>query len=122
VDRPVRAVCGLFRRFGYELLLLTVTVEDRADLDAVPDAVGAAEQAVVRLDADPATLRQRIIEREPGGWAGLDELLAVSARLSPVIAGLAGVALALSIEGERPPAVAERIRDAIPAALRPGWP
>jgi len=99
---PVRAVCGLYQQFGYEPLLLTVTVEDQADLDAVLDAVGAAEHAVVRLDADPATPRQRMIEREPDGWAGLDELLAVSARLGPVIAGLAGVALALSTEGERP--------------------
>jgi dephospho-CoA kinase len=41
------------------------------------------------------------------------------ARLSPVIAGLDEVALSLTTEGDRPAAVAERIRDAWPANLRP---
>ena len=114
---PVRAVCGLYRQFGYELMLLTVTVEGQVDLDAVLDAIDADEQAVVRLEADPATLRERIIEREPDGWPGLDQLLAASARLGPVIAGLTGVALVLSTEDQGPPAVAERIRAAFPAVL-----
>ena len=82
-------------------------------------AIGADEHVVVRLHAEPATLRQRIIEREPDAFTELDELVAAAARLSPVIAGLDGIALALSTEGERPAAVAERIRDAWPAKLRP---
>ena len=116
---PVEAVCGLYRRFGYELLLVTATVGSDADLRGVLAAIGADEHVVVRLHADPSTLRQRIIDREPDTFTELDELVAAAARLSPVIAGLHGIALALSTEGERPAAVAARIRDAWPAKLRP---
>ena len=116
---PVEAVCALYRRFGYELLLVTATIESDADLQAVLAVVGAQGHVVVRLHAEPATLRQRIIDREPDTFTELDELVAASARLSPVIAGLDGIALALSTEGEQPAAVAERIRDAWPDKLRP---
>jgi hypothetical protein len=116
---PVKAVCGLYRRFGYELVLVTVTVGSDADLHGVLAAIGADEHVVVRLHAEPSTLRRRIIEREPDTFTELDELVASTARLSPVIAGLHGIALALSTDGERPAAVAEQIRDAWPAKLRP---
>lgn len=65
------------------------------------------------------TLRQRIIDREPDAFTELNELVAAAARLSPVIAGRDGIVLALRSEGERPAAVAERIRDAWPAKHRP---
>jgi hypothetical protein len=116
---PVEAICGLYRGFGYELLLVAVTVESDADLRGLVDATGADEHVVVRLHAEPSTLRRRIIDREPDTFTELDELVAAATRLSPVIAGLDGIALALSTEGERPAAVAERIRDAWPAKLRP---
>ena len=109
-SEPVRAVCGLYRRFGYERLLVTATVESQRDLDAVLAAIGADRHAVVRLEADPPTLRRRIVEREPEGWLGLDALVANAERLVPVVAGLDAIALALSTEGERPEAVAGRIR------------
>jgi hypothetical protein len=115
---PVRAVCGLYRRFGYELLLVTATVEGQDDLDAVLAAIGADQHAVVRLEADAQTLRRRISEREPDGWPGLDALLAAADRLAPVIASLDGFALSLSTEGERAPAVAERIRVRLADELR----
>ena len=54
----------------------------------------------------------------PGGWSGIDELVAASARLAPAIAGLDGVALALSTEDQRPQSVAQRVRDAFPDVLR----
>jgi hypothetical protein len=116
---PVAAVCGLYRDFGYEVLLVVVTVESAGDLRGIVDAVGPDEHVVVRLEAEPETLRRRIIAREPEGWSGLDGLVAASERLRPVIAGLDGIALAVSTEGERPAAVAARIRDEFPAALRP---
>jgi predicted kinase len=116
---PVKSICGLYRQFGYELLLIAVTVESEDDLRGVLDAIGADGHVVVRLEADPETLRRRIIEREPDTFTELDELLAASARLGPVIAGLDGIALALTTESERPAAVAERIRDAWPETLRP---
>lgn len=116
--RPVEAICGLYRRLGYDLLLVTATVGSDGDLRGVLDAIGADEHVVVRLEAEPATLRRRIIDREPDTFTELDRLAAAAARLSHVSAGLDGVALALSTEGERPAAVAERIRDAWPAKLR----
>ena len=100
-------------------MLVTVTVGSDADLHGVLAAIGADEHVVVRLHAEPSTLRRRIIEREPDTFTELDELVASTARLSPVIAGLHGIALALSTDGERPAAVAEQIRDAWPARLRP---
>ena len=115
---PVAAVCRLYRDFGYELLLVAVTVEADEDLRALVGAIDAAEHVVVRLEAEPATLRRRIIEREPDGWSGLEELVDASQRLGPVIAGLDGIALALSTEAQRPAAVAERIRDRFPTPLR----
>ena len=115
---PVRAVCSLYRQFGYELLLVSATVEGQLDLDAALAAIDADRHVVVRLEADPVTLRTRIVEREPDGWPGLGELLAAAERLAPVIAGLDGIALALSTEGEQPEAVAHRIRGAFPDTLR----
>ena len=116
---PVEAICGLYRQFGYDLLLIAVTVKSERDLCGLLDAIGADEHVVVRLEAHPETLRRRIVEREPDTLTELDVLVAVSARLSPLIAGLDGIALALTTEGKRPAAVAERIRDAWPEKLRP---
>jgi DNA polymerase III delta prime subunit len=117
---PVRAVCGLYREFGYELLLAAATVEGQHDLDAVLAAIDADQHAVVRLEADPDTLRKRIVEREPDGWPGLDELVAAAERLAPEIARLDRIALVLSTEREQPQAVAERIAGAFPDELRRG--
>lgn len=115
---PVAAVCRLYRDFGYERLLVAATVDTDDDLRGLVDAVGADEHVVVGLEAQPETLRRRITEREPKGWSGLDELVVASERLGPVIADLDAITLALSTEGQRPEAVAARIRDAFPAALR----
>lgn len=113
----VQAACGLHREQG-QRLLVAATVDDDADLGALLDATAADEHVVVRLEAERETLRRRIIAREPGGWSGLEQLVDASARLGPAIAGLHGVALALSTEGQQPAAVAARIRDAFPRALR----
>lgn len=114
----IDAACRLHRSQGQRLLLVATTVESDADLHGVLSAVAADEHVVVRLEAAPATLARRIVEREPEGWSGLDELVAASARLSPVIAGLDGIELALSTEDARPRDVAARIRDAFPEPLR----
>lgn len=114
----VGASCRLHRAQGQRLLLVAATVESNADLRGLLDAVGGDAHAVVRLEAEPATLARRIAERERDGWSGLDELVAASARLTPVIAGLDGIAHVLSTEGQRPSVVAERILDAFPDVLR----
>lgn len=117
---PVAAVCGLYRRFGYGLLLVTATVESTQDLRDVVAAVAADTHAVVRLEAEPETLRRRIVAREPETFTQLDELVAASARLGAVIAGLDGVSAAFSTEGRRPAEVASEIRDLFAGRLRPG--
>jgi hypothetical protein len=119
-SEAVRAVCGLYRRFGYDRLLVAATVEDEQELGDVLAAIGADEHAVVRLEAAPDTLRRRITEREPDGWPGLDELVAAADRISPAIARFDGTALALSTEDTRPADVAERIRAAFPDELHQG--
>ena len=116
----VQAACRLHRSQGQRLLLVAATVETDADLRGVLSAVGADKHVVVRLEAAPATLARRIVEREPEGWSGLDELVAASARLGPVIAGLDGIELALSTEDARARDVAAQIRDAFPEPLRAG--
>ena len=115
----VKEACGLHRQQGQTLLLVVATVEGDADLRSLQNALGADEQVVVRLEAEPPTLARRIVEREPEGWSGLEQLVAASARLGPVIAQLEGIALALSTEGQRPAEVAGQIRDAFAGALRP---
>ena len=114
---PVQAVCELYRRFAYPLLLVVATVESAAELNGLLGALGADETAVVALRAAPATLRRRIVEREPEGWSGLDALVAATERIATAVDALDGVALVLSTEDEAPPAVARRIRDAFPRAL-----
>jgi GTPase SAR1 family protein len=116
----IEAACRLHRSDGQRLLLVATTVESDADPRGVLGAVGADEHAVVRLEAEPATRARRIVDREPEGWSGLDELVAASTRLGPGIADLDGIDFALSTEDARPSDVAERIRDAFPASLRPG--
>jgi broad-specificity NMP kinase len=112
---PIRAVCELYRSFGFPLLLVVATIESDAELGRLLAATGADEHVVVALGAEPATLRERILAREPEGWSGREELAAATARLAPAIARLEGVALVLSTEGQAAETVALRVRDALPA-------
>jgi hypothetical protein len=49
--RHLRAICGLYRRDGHTLLLLTESVATDEDLARLLDATGADERFVVRLEA-----------------------------------------------------------------------
>ncbi|MFI2533491.1 hypothetical protein ACH496_34270, partial [Rhodococcus erythropolis] len=69
---------------------------------------------LARLEADPDTLRTRIIEREPAGWAGLDELVEASQLLAGSMPTLSGVDVVLSTDGRDP----ESVADDLEAALR----
>ena len=113
----VRSACDLYRRFGYERMLVTLTAESQPHLGATLAAVGADRHAVVALDADPVTLRRRISDREPDGWSGLDELLLAAGQLRTAIANLDGIDLSLSTASEGPVRVAERILEAFPLLL-----
>ena len=81
------------------------------------EAVGADELFVVRLEAEPATLVERIVEREPGSWSGLAGLVEHTHELAATMPGLAGVDLVLSTEGQRAEDFAARIRAACPDRL-----
>ncbi len=70
----------------------------------------------MRLEARPATLVERIIQREPQGWSGLGDLVAHAQELAALLPGQ-GVDLVLSTEGQRPDAVAQCIRQALPDEL-----
>jgi DNA polymerase III delta prime subunit len=112
-----KVVCGLHREAGHRLLLVADTIETEAGLAALLDAVGAEQHLVVRLEAPTATLARRLREREPEGWPGLPGLIERSGELAASMPGLPGADLVLSTAGERPAAVAARIRMARPDAL-----
>jgi hypothetical protein len=113
----IKATCRLYRKAGHRLLLVAETVETDNDLDWLLDALDADGHYLVRLDAQPSTLTQRLIEREPASWSGLDGLVEHAQELAATMPDLRGVDLVLSTEGQRPEAVAAQVRAALPAAL-----
>jgi hypothetical protein len=116
--RHLRMACELYREAGHRLLLVAQTLDTDADADVAEllDAVGADEVFLVRLEAEPASLVERIIEREPPSWLGLWGLVEHAQELAGTMPGLAGVDLVFSTEGERAEDVAAGIR-----AARPDW-
>ena len=114
--RHVRAICALHRQAGHRLLLVAQTLETDADVTELLAAAAADQVFLVRLEARPATLVRRIVEREPPTWSGLDDLVEHAQELAASMPALSGVDLILSTEGERPEDVAARIR-----AARPDW-
>jgi predicted kinase len=109
----LRMLAGSYREMGTPLLIVTATLEDDAYREAAVAACGAEEATVVRLEAEPETMRERILEREPPGWGGLPDLLNASRQLAEEMKGLAGVDLVLSTEGRRPAEVADELEAAL---------
>lgn len=110
----LRMLAASYREIGTALLIVTATLEDDAHREAVLAAAGVERTLLVRLEAGPETLRDRILAREPPGWSGLPELLNASRALAASMpAELSGVDLALSTEGEQPATVAARIEAAV---------
>src|SRR3954447_367095 len=114
--RHVRSACELYREAGHRLLLLAPTLETEAVVAELWNAVAADEVSRGGLDAEPARLVERIIEREPPSWSGLSGLVEHAQELAETMQGLAGVDLVLSTEADRAEDVAARIRGA-----RPDW-
>jgi chloramphenicol 3-O-phosphotransferase len=104
--RHVRVMSALLRKAGRELLLVADTVETEDELARLIEAVDADEAFVVRLRAEPETLAERIIAREPPRWSGLAALVEHAKAMAPV----AGADLELSTEGQTPDDVAAQIR------------
>jgi adenylylsulfate kinase-like enzyme len=113
--RHVRSHCRLLRDAGHPMVLLADTLETDAEVADLLAAVAADDVFVVRLEASPATLVQRIIEREPASWSGLSALVEHARELAGSMPELTGVDLVLSTEQERPDALAARIRAALAA-------
>lgn len=113
----LRACCDSHRRAGQQTLLVAEVIESAGHLRDVLDAVGANDLLLVRLEARLATLRQRIIAREPPGWHGLDHLLGETEPLHTALAQLDGVHLVLDTEQLEPAEITARIRSARPDKL-----
>ena len=107
--RQLRSTCSVYRDAGFELLLVAQTLETDDDVAQLIDAVGADERPV-RLEAQPDTLVERIVEREPASWSGLQGLVAHARVLAETMKALSGVDLVLSTEGAGAEEVAARIR------------
>jgi KAP family P-loop domain len=118
--QQLRSACELFRSAGHRLLLVAQTLETDADLAELEDAIGADAVFLVRLEARPGTLAERLVAREPASWSGLPALVAHTRALAASMPALSGVGLVLSTEGQRPEDVAARIRAACPEAAGPG--
>jgi broad-specificity NMP kinase len=110
----VRTTCDLYRAAGHRLLLVAETLETDEDRARLLDAVDADDSFLVRLEAQPATLVERIIEREPETWSGLADLVEHTQELALTMPALSAVDLVVSTEGQRPEDVARRIREALP--------
>jgi DNA polymerase III delta prime subunit len=115
--RHVKTTCALYREAGHRLLLVAETLETDDDLNQLLDVLDADESFLVRLEAQPATLVERIIEREPESWSGLTDLVEHTQELAVTMPALSGVDLVLTTDAERPEAVAHRIRVALPRHL-----
>lgn len=113
----LRAWSDPHRRGGRDVLLVAEVIESPGHLIDVLAAVGADDHLLVRLDAAPATLRQRIIAREPPGWSSLEHLLDETPRLQEGLAELDGVHLVISTQQATLPDVVGQIRSARPDKL-----
>jgi hypothetical protein len=110
----LRAWSCSHRRAGRDLLLVAEVIESPGHLIDVLAAVGADDHLLVRLDAPLATLRQRIIAREPPCWSGLEYLLRATPRLQDSLAQLDGVHLVISSEQANLADIIGQIRRARP--------
>jgi hypothetical protein len=116
----LRALWESHRQAGHDLLLVSEVIESPAHLGDVLTAVGAGDHLLVRLEAAPATLRARIVAREPPGWSGLDFLLDYTERTLGSLARLDAAHLVLDSERLSPAEIADRIRARRPDVLRRG--
>jgi shikimate kinase len=127
--RHLETLCRAYEAAGSELILVGATATSAGYLAALIAAIGAEDRLVVRLEADPATMRERIREREPAEWSGLDELVGRVDEIARASRALEAVDLVCSTENTCAFAVAERIRRArrtssekrAPRRLTPRW-
>ena len=107
------------QRAGHELVVVAEVIESDAHLADVLAALDSDDHLLIRLEAAPATLRERIVAREPPGWSGLPHLLAETETLGPALEGLSGVHLTLDTEAMTLGEIVARVRAARPDRLAP---
>jgi len=112
--RHLESMCRMHEAAGRQLIVVGATATSADYLAAVVAAVAADDYLVVRLEADPLTLRKRIMAREPPDWSGLPRLLDVVDEIAHVSRSLEDVHLVCSTEEASPLPVAARIRRALP--------
>jgi len=105
------------RRMGQDLLLFCEVLESENHLAQLLESVGADDHLLVRIEAAPATLRERIVAREPPGWFGLEHLLGEVEPYTASLRELDGVHLVLDSEQLTPEEEAARIRAERPDKL-----
>jgi hypothetical protein len=96
------------------------TLETDDDVAQLLAAVGAEDVFLVRLEAHPDALVERIVGREPASWSGLRALVDHAQELAASMPELAGVDLVLTTDDQRPEDVAARVRAGHPALAAPG--
>lgn len=104
-------------RAGASLLIVAGVIESPAHLADVLAALGTDEHMVVGLQADPATLRARIIRREPDGWFGLEHVLGEVERLVAGMGSLGDLHLMFDTTQSSAVQIASAIRSARPDVL-----
>lgn len=107
-------LCASHRELEPEILTVTATVEDDDYMHALFAALGTDDRFVVRLEAGTGTLEQRIRQREPEGWSGLEELVESSSELAKTMTDLTEVDLVLNTEDLPVEEVVARIRSELP--------
>jgi predicted kinase len=109
----IEFVAESFRQRGYPRLLVTATIESNEFLRRLLAALPSHDVLLVRLDAPPELLEERLTRREPPEWVGLPRLLTAARALAESIAALPGVDLAFSTVEADPDVLALKIRDAM---------
>jgi hypothetical protein len=115
--RHLAGLCRAYEAAGCPLLVVGATATSEDYLAAVIEAVAADDYFVARLEADPLTLRKRIIAREPAEWSGLPRLLDAADEIAAASRSLKDVHLVCSTENASPLAVAGQIQGARPEVL-----
>jgi chloramphenicol 3-O-phosphotransferase len=113
----LRAWSAVHLDAGHELLLVSEVLESPTHMREVLAALSSHDHLLVSLDSPTATMRRRVIAREPEGWSGLPRMLDEIPKLRAAIAELPDVHLVLDSEGMEPPELARRIRAARPDKL-----
>jgi shikimate kinase len=115
--RHLESLCRMYDEAGCELILVGATATSGDYMARLFAAVRAADHLVVRLEANPSTLRERIVDREPPEWSGLRHLVDATEQIARASSSLEGVDLVCSTEDSSAVAVADRIQRARPKIL-----